>query len=142
MGGTLLKIALAEGVGRWTLASGRTLFDGWARLPGPSVRVGGGQRLNWAGLYFGIYAIIWGFVYGASAMTATGLPLTALFPVLDLKTWGMISGVIGLILVWLGSYGLFEKIMTGLVAIMFVTVVGLAACGPACPRGRVSTPWA
>lgn len=124
--GTLLKIALAEGVGRWTLASGRTLFDGWARLPGPGVKVPGGGTLNWAGLYFGIYAIIWGFVYGASAMTATGLPLTALFPVLDLKTWGMITGVIGLILVWLGSYGLFEKIMTGLVAIMFVTVVGLA----------------
>ncbi len=133
--GTLLKIALAEGVGRWTLASGRTLFDGWARLPGPSVRVGGGQRLNWAGLYFGIYAIVWGFVYGASAMTATGLPLTALFPILDLKTWGMISGVIGLILVWLGSYGLFEKIMTGLVAIMFVTVVGLAVLvSPDLPR--------
>jgi Mn2+/Fe2+ NRAMP family transporter len=105
--GTLLKIALAEGVGRWTLASGRTLFDGWARLPGPGIKVPGGGTLNWAGLYFGIYTILWGFVYGASAMTATGLPLTALFPVLDLKTWGMITGVIGLILVWLGSYGLF-----------------------------------
>ena len=26
--GTLLKIALAEGVGRWSLSTGRTIFDG------------------------------------------------------------------------------------------------------------------
>ncbi|WP_296818729.1 Nramp family divalent metal transporter, partial [Brevundimonas sp.] len=60
------------------------------------------------------------------AMSATALPLAALFPVLDLKTWGMISGVAGLLLVWFGGYGLFEKVMTALVGVMFVTVVGLA----------------
>ena len=40
--GTVLKIALAEGVGRFWLASGRTMFQGWASLPGPGVGVGGG----------------------------------------------------------------------------------------------------
>lgn len=121
--GTVLKIALAEGVGRWTLASGRTLFDGWSSLPGATLMKG---RLNWAGVYFGVYVVVWGFVYGAAAMTATALPLTALFPVLDLKTWGMVSGLVGLALVWFGDYGVFEKVMTALVGIMFVTVVGLA----------------
>lgn len=120
--GTVLKIALAEGVGRWTLASGRTIFDGWASLA-PGVGIG---PLNWAGLYFAIYVAIWGFVYGATAMTATALPLAALFPALDLKAWGMISGVVGLGLVWFGGYGLFEKVMTACVGVMFVTVVGLA----------------
>ncbi len=128
--GTVLKIALAEGVGRYTLASGRTVFEGWSGLPGP--RLG---RLNWAGAYFGLYAVVWGFVYGAAAMTASALPLTALFPALDLKTWGMISGVLGLGLVMIGGYGLFEKIMTALVGIMFVTVVGLAVLvAPDVPR--------
>lgn len=128
--GTVLKIALAEGVGRFALTSGRTMFEGWSDLPGP--RAG---RLNWAGGYFGVYAVIWGFVYGAAAMTASALPLTALFPVLDLKAWGMLMGVLGLGLVWIGGYGLFEKIMAVLVGIMFVTVVGLAILvGPDVPR--------
>lgn len=120
--GTLLKIALAEGVGRWTLASERTIFDGWSDLA-PGVRLG---PLSWAGLYFAVYVVVWGFVYGAAAMTATALPLAALFPVLDLKAWGMLSGLVGLGFVWFGGYGLFEKVMTACVGVMFVTVVGLA----------------
>ena len=124
--GSVLKIALAEGVGRYWLASGRTMFQGWASLPGPGVGVGGERRLNWAGLYFGVYVVVWGFVYGAAAMTAVGLPLAALFPVLDIKGWGMLAGVAGLLFVWFGGYGLFEKVMTAMVGLMFVTVVGLA----------------
>jgi len=128
--GTILKIALAEGVGRFTLTSGRTMFEGWSGLPGP--RLG---RLNWAGAYFGVYVVVWGFVYGAAAMTASALPLTALFPALDLKTWGMVMGVTGLALVMVGGYGLFEKIMATLVGVMFVTVVGLAVIvAPDVPR--------
>lgn len=121
--GAVIKLALAEAAGRWTLSTGRTLFDGWSSL-GP-----------WAGGYFGVYAVIWGFVYGAAGMTATGLPLAALFPVLDLKTWAMISGVLGLILTWFGRYAVFEKVMAGLVGVMFVTVVGLAVLvAPDLPR--------
>lgn len=116
--GTVLKIALAEAVGRWTLSSGRSIFQGWSSLG------------VWASVYFGVYVVIWGFVYGAAGMTAAGLPLAALFAgtplALDLKTWAMICGVVGLGLVWFGSYALFEKIMTVLVGVMFVTVVGLA----------------
>ncbi len=121
--GAVLKIALAEGVGRWVLSSGRTIFDGWSSLPGATLM---GGRLNWAGVYFGLYVVVWGFVYGAAAMTATALPLAALWPVLDLKAWGIVSGLLGLAMVWFGNYRLFETVMTALVGVMFVTVVGLA----------------
>ncbi|WP_230974862.1 Nramp family divalent metal transporter [Brevundimonas vitis] len=121
--GAVLKIALAEGVGRWVLSSGRTIFDGWSSLPGATLM---GGRLNWAGVYFGLYVVVWGFVYGAAAMTATALPLAALVPLLDLKTWGILSGLAGLGMVWFGNYRLFETVMTALVGVMFVTVVGLA----------------
>ncbi|MDP3368784.1 MAG: Nramp family divalent metal transporter [Brevundimonas sp.] len=141
--GTLLKISLAEGVSRWSLASGRTIFDGWSSL-GPGLF---GGRLNWASAYFGVYVVIWGFVYGATAMTASALPLAALLDgtamALDLKTWAMICGVVGLVLVWFNRYPVFEKLMTGLVAVMFVTVVGLAVIVapdlPAMARGLVPT---
>ncbi len=141
--GTLLKISLAEAVGRWALASGRTIFDGWSSL-GPGWFAG---RLNWATLYFGVYVVLWGFFYGATAMTASALPLAALLDgtamALDLKTWAMICGVVGLVLVWFNRYPVFEKLMTGLVAVMFVTVVGLAFIVapdlPAMARGLVPT---
>ncbi|HZW15501.1 MAG TPA: Nramp family divalent metal transporter [Brevundimonas sp.] len=141
--GTLLKISLAEAVGRWALASGRTIFDGWSSL-GPGWF---GGRLNWASLYFGVYVVLWGFVYGATAMTASALPIAALLDgtplALDLKSWAMIFGVAGLVLVWFNRYPVFEKLMTALVAVMFVTVVSLAVIAapdlPALARGLVPT---
>ena len=112
--GCAVKIALAEGVGRWHLASGRTMFDGWTRLG------------RWTQFYFAPYIVIWGFVYGATAMSATALPLAALFPILPLHVWAMLAGVAGLVFVWFNRYAVFEKVMTAFIGVMFVTVVVLA----------------
>ncbi len=112
--GAVLKLALAEGVGRWHLASGSTLLDGWRRLG------------RWATIFFGVYIAIWGFVYGATAMSAVGLPLNALFGGLDVRYWAMIAGVLGLALVWVQRYHVFEKLITVLVLIKFVSVVSVA----------------
>jgi Mn2+/Fe2+ NRAMP family transporter len=112
--GTVLKIALAEGVGRWQICSGATMLDGWRVLG------------KWATWFFGAYIIIWGFVYGATAMSAVGLPLNALFGGLSVRYWAMIAGVVGLALVWVQRYAVFEKFISVLVAIKFVTVVSVA----------------
>jgi len=112
--GAALKLALGEGVGRWNLASGATMLDGWRRLG------------YWATVFFGIYIVIWGFVYGATAMSAVGLPLNALFGGLSVRYWAMIAGVVGLVLVWAQRYHVFEKFMTVLVLIKFVSVVSIA----------------
>ncbi len=113
--GTLFKIALVEGAGRFTLATGRTIFQGWQTLG------------RWTGWYFGPYIVIWGIVYGATAMSSSALPLVALFPDgPDLKVWAIAMGLIGFALVWLGRYGLVEKLMAVFVGIMFTTVVGAA----------------
>ncbi|MBN8552295.1 MAG: Nramp family divalent metal transporter [Caulobacterales bacterium] len=126
--GAVIKVALAEGVGRWSLASGRTMFDGWSSL-------GGTGRLNWATAYFAVYVVVWGFVYGAAAMSASALPLAALFPAVELKVFAIASGLIGLGLTWLGGYRIFETVMAALVGLMFVTVVGLAVVvAPDLPR--------
>jgi Mn2+/Fe2+ NRAMP family transporter len=112
--GCLMKIVLVEGAARYTLATGRTIFEGWRTLG------------SWTTVYFGIYVVVWGFVYGAAAMAGTGLPLASLFPFLDVKWWGILSGLIGLLLVWFRHYELFEKVCTALVGLMFVTMVGAA----------------
>ncbi len=113
--GVVLKIVLVEGAGRYTLATGKTIFEGWRSL---------GKWTTW---YFGPYIMLWGFVYGATAMSSAALPLAALFPGLPLPVWAVIMGLAGLTMVWFGRYETFEKITAVLVGLMFVTVVGLAA---------------
>ena len=112
--GCIMKIVLVEGAGRYSLASGRTIFEGWSSLG------------RWTHVYFVPYIVIWGFVYGAAAMAGTGLPLHSLFPVLGVTWWGIIAGLTGAALVWLGRYGLFEKVCAALVGLMFVTMCGAA----------------
>jgi Mn2+/Fe2+ NRAMP family transporter len=112
--GCVVKIALAEATGRWHLSTGRTIFDGWQSLG------------SWTSVYFGIYIVVWGFVYGAAAMSSTALPLHAMFEDVPFKTWAVISGLLGMVLVLLGRYEVFEKLIAVLVGIMFVTVVTAA----------------
>ena len=112
--GVIMKIILVEGAGRFSLATGRTIFEGWRSL---------GRWTTW---YFGPYILIWGFVYGATAMSSSAMPLAVLFPALSLTTWSVLMGLTGFIMVWFGRYVMFERISAVLVALMFVTVVGLA----------------
>ncbi|EHM24005.1 putative metal ion transport protein [Streptomyces sp. W007] len=114
--GCVVKISLAEAAGRWHLATGRTLFDGWRSL-GP-----------WTTVYFAVYVVLWGFIYGATAMSSSALPIVALFPEgPGLKFWAIVTGLIGLAFVWFNRYAVFEKVMTVLIGIMFVVVVYVAA---------------
>ena len=112
--GCLMKIVLVEGAGRYSLSTGRTIFEGWRSLG------------IWTTWYFAPYIVIWGFVYGAAAMAGTGLALAGLTGVLSVTWWGIISGLIGLALVWTGRYSIFEKVLAALVGLMFVTMVGAA----------------
>lgn len=80
----------------------------------------------WATSYFGVYSVIWGFVYGAAATSSCALALSALFPVLPLWVWAVISGLLGFLLTWMGQYKLFEKVMNLLILLMFISVVGSA----------------
>jgi Mn2+/Fe2+ NRAMP family transporter len=112
--GCIVKIALAEGSARYHLATGSTMLDGWKSLG------------KWTSWYFGIYIMIWGFVYGATAMSATALPLAALFPFLPLWAWAMLSGLVCAAFVAFNRYEVFENVMKIFIAIMFIIVVGIA----------------
>lgn len=109
--GCIMKVILVEGAGRYTLATGNTIFEGWSSL---------GRWTHW---YFGPYIVIWGFVYGAAAMAGTGLVLYSLLPFGSVAAWGIVSGLLGLALVWSGRYDLFEKVLTAMVILMFITML-------------------
>ena len=112
--GCVMKVVLVEGAGRYSLATGKTIYEGWSTLGA------------WTHVYFLPYIVVWGFVYGAAAMAGTGLPLHSLFPFLSVTWWGILSGLIGLALVWFGHYAVFEKVCAALVGVMFLTMVGAA----------------
>ena len=112
--GAVIKVVLVEGAGRYSLATGRTIFEGWRSLG------------RWTAWYFAPYIAIWGLVYGATAMSSSALPVVALFPDLSLRWTAVAFGLVGLAMVWFGSYATFEKVIVGLVGVMFVSVVGAA----------------
>ena len=113
--GAVIKVVLVEGAGRFSLASGRTIFEGWRSI---------GRWTTW---YFAPYIVVWGLVYGATAMSSSALPVVALFPDLSLRWTAVAFGLVGLAMVWFGSYATFERITVALVGVMFVTIVGAAA---------------
>ena len=119
--GAFLKFVVTEGLARWQLATGGTFLEGVAHRLGPGV--------IWV---FLPYLVIWSLFVGSAQMSACGVALHALVPVFDDPThgkifFGILSSLVGLVLVLRGGYRLFEKIMRVCISVMFVTVVLTAA---------------
>ncbi|RKR04465.1 Mn2+/Fe2+ NRAMP family transporter [Kushneria sinocarnis] len=112
--GVVLKFALNEGVGRYTLGTGRTILEGIHSLG------------RWASGYFGVYTLIWGFSYGAAATSSCALAMSALIPAIPFWGWAVLHGLAGCVLVLTNTYQRFERLVTALVGLMFITVVGSA----------------
>src|SRR5699024_3526114 len=104
--GVALKYVLTEGVGRWTLATGYTILEGW-RLLG-----------KWATGYFFIYVILFGLIYGAAIATANGLMMNLMIPAIPVWGWAIIHSIAGFLLILLVKYKTFEQIIVGLIRVM------------------------
>ena len=112
--GALIKFSLVEGMGRWYMATGQTIVQGWHGIS------------RWASGYFVVYLFLVMFFYGAAITSASALAVDAMFPgVLPVYGWAIIHGVAGFVILVIGHYGFFERLMEFFVGLMFVTVVGL-----------------
>lgn len=131
--GAVLKFALAEGIGRWQLATGTTVLEGWSRLLGAPAR-----------LYFFAYFVLWTVIVAAALMSACGLAAHALFPALSVPAWAVLHALAGLAFVWVGGYRSVEQAMKLFVGLMFVAIVGSALLETPPPlavlRG-LTVPW-
>ncbi len=115
--GAFMKFVVTEGLARWQLATGDTFLEGLAHRLGPGV--------IWV---FLPYLFIWSFFVGSAQISACGVAMHALIPVFDDPThgkifFGILSSLVGLVLVSRGGYRLFEKVMRVSIGIMFFTVV-------------------
>lgn len=113
--GAFIKFFLVEGLGRWYMATGQTIMEGWHSLG------------RWASGYFIVYLFLATFVFGGAVISAAALGTAAMFPdVLPNWAWAVLHGVFGFVLVGIGRYVLFERVMEFFIGLMFITVVGLA----------------
>ncbi len=117
LAGGVLKWFLNEGIARWQMATGTTLLEGWA------TRLG-----RWVRWVFLVYLLVWTFITAGTLASACGVAGSGLLPLCDdLRTskiiWGALHSVVGLWLVWVGGFKLFEKMMAACIAVMFVTVI-------------------
>lgn len=118
--GAVLKFILSEGLTRWQLATGSTLLAGMCR------------HLGWPaqGLFL-VYLLSWSLSVGLALISACGVATHALIPVFERAehgkvVWGIVHSLLGLGLVWFGSFRLFETVMAACIAIMFVVMIGVA----------------
>ncbi|MFQ5491591.1 MAG: Nramp family divalent metal transporter [Phycisphaerae bacterium] len=133
--GAVVKWFLTEGIARWQMATGTTLLEGWVSRLG-----------NWVQWIFISYLLIWTFFTGGAMVTACGVAGTGLWPLAaDAETskiiWGVIHSAVGLVLVVVGGFRLFERLMSVCIGVMFVAVLTTALlCKPdwsAAARGLV-----
>ncbi|MFC2135930.1 Nramp family divalent metal transporter, partial [Bacteroidota bacterium] len=115
--GAFFKYVITEGLARYQLATGNTILEGLFSKYGRPVQI-----------FFLIYLLIWSFAAGSALISASGVATHALIPIFDSPdtgkiVWGILLSLTGLAIAWHGSYHSFEKIMSGLVGFMFVTVV-------------------
>jgi Mn2+/Fe2+ NRAMP family transporter len=109
--GALLKWLLNEGIARWQLATGTTVMEGWKSQIGMGV--------CW--LFF-VYLLLWTVFVAGTIMKACGVAGHALAGVGTPFMWGTIHSIVGIGLVLLGGFAVFEKAMSTCIGVMFVTV--------------------
>ncbi len=117
--GAFLKFVLNEGLARWQLATGDTLLEGCVdRL---------GRPVLW---FFLCYLIFWSFLVAAALMSAVGATCHAMLPLFGDENpaknkifYGIVHSLVAVVLVLLGGYRLFARIMGVCIGVMFVVVL-------------------
>jgi len=118
--GAVLKWFLNEGIARWQMATGTTVLEGWVDRLG-----------RWVRWVFLAYLLIWTVFTAGALMNACGVAGTGLLPLGDDPrtskiVWGAVHSIVGLVLVRMGGFRLFERMMSACIGLMFVTVVATA----------------
>jgi len=113
--GAALKYVLNEGIARWQLGQGQSVLRAIVeRLPRP---------VSW---YLLLYLLLWTPAVAGALAAACGIALNAIWPALGVAAWGSVQAAVAAALVLAGGYRLFEAVMEGLMALMFIAIVGSA----------------
>jgi Mn2+/Fe2+ NRAMP family transporter len=118
--GAFLKFVLTEGLARWQIATGETLLEGAMDRFGVVAKA-----------LFALYLFPWSYFVGTALVSACGVTAHAMLPVFrDPATGKIVFGaalsLLGILLVRIGGYRLFERVMSVCIGVMFAVVVATA----------------
>ena len=122
--GAFLKFVLNEGLTRWQLVTGTTLVEGCVEHFG--------RPASWL---FLAYLLFWSFMVAAALMSGIGVTSHAIFPLTgdgvdaasnDKIIYGILHSGLAVLMVRLGGFRLFERVMSVCIVLMFVVVVATA----------------
>jgi len=117
--GAVMKWLLTEGLTRWQLATDTTFLEGFAKHFGRPAQY-----------IFLVYFLIWSFFVGLALLTATGKTMEAILPWElaghNVLIYGIGQAALAVVLVKVGGYKLFEKMMSVCIGLMFITVIAAA----------------
>ena len=118
--GAGLKFVLNEGLTRWQLATRTTLLEGCVTHLG-----------RWCQWLFLGYLVVWSYLVAMALMSACGVVAHAMLPLFESPTggkvvYGIAHSIVAVVLVRLGGYSLFEKVMSVCIGVMFVVVLATA----------------
>ena len=107
------KFAFANGIARYTLATGETIFDGLRRIPGPR---------NWGVLVIMFIYFLEMFAF-AGMLLLGGIFLDYLLPGINLPVViGIISVLLIVVFLWKDSYENLEKIIIIMAILLFTGI--------------------
>lgn len=117
LAGAAIKFLVTENLARWQIATRQTVLEGALTRLGRPVQI-----------LFVLYLIPWTFFTGGALISACGVTAHSLLPVFDDPqtgkiVFGIACSLAGLVLVWLGGFKLFERVMAVCIAVMFLVVL-------------------
>ncbi len=113
--GAFMKFFITEGCARWQLATGQTILEGCKSRMG-----------LWFKIPFFIYFVLWSYFVSAALISASGVAATAIYPLCgeySKMIYGATFSLIAGLMVLLGGFKLFAKVMQCCCALLFVTVL-------------------
>ncbi len=114
--GAFFKYLLTEGLTRWQLATKTTLLEGaLSRFGKPFFFI------------FGLYFFLWSYFVGAALLSASGLSLASLLglkPTVEVRTaLGLLHSAAAILLILLGGYRWFVRVMEACAVLLFLSVL-------------------
>lgn len=113
----VLKYFMLNEIGRWSVATGTTIYDGLAMLPGPR------KWLSWILLFVSLYL---GAVHIGGLVAMIGHITFSLVPIFTPFVWSMIMMISFVVLTWNKRYSILEKVMFVMVAMLTITTAIIA----------------
>ncbi len=113
--GAFMKFFITEGCARWQLKTGTTILEGCMNNLG-----------MWFKVPFIIYFVLWSYFVSGALISASGVAAAAIYPAFgeDSKLiYGIIHSLIAGVLIFVGGFKLFARIMEICAVLLFITVM-------------------